>query len=100
MNSEKEKLLEFFSLMEKVLGQSAAEYINSEVFIKRLASAMGINTAGLIKSSEEVALERAEAQKQSLSASLAQKVFPALINNAENIQKVIDNMMGLSHEKI
>ena len=49
---DKERLLEFITVAAKVLGDSVQDYINTDVFITRLASGFGVKTAGLIKTRE------------------------------------------------
>lgn len=98
MNGDKEKLLEFVSLTAQVLGEGAGEYLNPEIFIKQLATSMGVDTAGLIKSGEVLQREREAAQEQAMQGQLMDKAVPAAIGNAEGIQNVINNMTGNTPE--
>lgn len=90
MSGDRDSLLEFLSLAGKVLGENAGMYIDGEAFIKRLAASMGIDTAGLLKNRGSLERERLEAAGE----RLMDKAVPAAINNAEGLQKVIDNMAG------
>ena len=98
MNDDKQKLLEFVSLVEKALGAGAVQYLNSMGFIKRLAFLSGINTEGIINSQEEVEAAIEGQKRLELMSMLAEKAVPAIINNAADLQKVVDNMRGVSRE--
>ena len=98
MSGDKEKLVDFFTLAEKLLGAGSLEYINEESLIRHLANLMGINTAGLIKTAEQVSQTRIQAEKNALTSALIQKVLPSIINNASDLQKVADNMFGLQFD--
>ena len=46
------------------------QYVNLDEAIKRLATSIGIETEGLIKSGEQIAAEQQQAQQQELVRSL------------------------------
>ena len=68
---DKEKLLEFITVMAQALGADVMrQYVNLDEAIKRLATSIGIETEGLIKSGEQIAAEQQQAQQQELVRSL------------------------------
>lgn len=94
LNGDKEKLLELLSLLKEIFGMSISNYIDYDIVIKRLANAIGIDLQGLIKDSNIVVSEINNIQKQELMYRLLEKILPTIINKAENLQSVIDNMIG------
>ena len=68
---DKEKLLEFITVMAQALGGDVMrQFVNLDEAIKRLATSIGIETEGLIKSGEQIAAEQQQAQQQELVRSL------------------------------
>ncbi len=94
LNGDKDKLLEFASLLNQVFGKDAISFIDYEIFIKRLAASVGIDLQGLIKNNETLSEEINKAKKEELIFKLVEKLIPTIINKAENLQHVIDNMLG------
>lgn len=98
LNGDKEKLLEFMTILNQVFGSNILNFIDYDLFIKRLANTIGIDTKGLIKPYENVSNQLNNAQKQELIFKLLEKILPTFINKAENLQNVIDNMIGNKKE--
>ena len=62
------KLDLFIQGMTQALGPEVlAQYVNLQDYIKRRATALGIDTEGLIKSEEQIAQERQQAQMQQMA---------------------------------
>ena len=65
------ELLEFITVMAQALGGDVMrQFVNLDEAIKRLATSIGIETEGLIKSGEQIAAEQQQAQQQELVRSL------------------------------
>ena len=66
--SDRLRLLQFMADLSNTLGaETLAKYINLDDAIKKFAVANGIDTQGLIKSSEQIAQETQQAQQQQLA---------------------------------
>ena len=64
-------LVQFITTISQAMGPEATQqYINPNEAIKRLATAQGIDTLGLVKSEEQMAEERQQAQQQAVQMSL------------------------------
>lgn len=74
--NDRNKLVQFATTVEQVLGPQALEYINGSDFIARLANADGIDPEGLVKPQQQVEQER----QQAMQAQLAQRAAPNVIN--------------------
>ncbi len=63
-------------LAESVGPEVLAQFVNMADYIKRRATAVGIDTEGLIKTPEQLAAERAEAQQQQQQQMMIEKLGP------------------------
>ena len=71
--NDRTKLVLFLQTLQQNLGaETIGQYVNLSEAIKRLATADGIETKGLIKSEEELQSEMAMQQQQAQDAQLAQ----------------------------
>lgn len=76
-----QKLDAFLAGAAQVVGPDAvAAYVNIDEYFKRRATSLGIKTAGLIKTQEEIAQEQQQAQM----AAMAEKLGPAGIKAASD----------------
>jgi hypothetical protein len=68
------KLDQFLAGAAQVVGpQAVAQFVNVQEYFKRRATALGIKTLGLIKTSEQLAQE----SQQQMAASMSEKLGPA-----------------------
>ena len=71
---DRESLTAFITTIAQTMGPEAlAGYINPGEAIKRLATAQGIDILNLVKSEQQIADERAAAQRQQMTASMIQQ---------------------------
>ena len=71
--NDKQRLTEFLSTIATALGpEQFLSYINPTELIRRFAAADGIDTAGLVRSEEELQAEQAQAEQAMLAQSLTQ----------------------------
>jgi len=71
--NDKQRLTEFLSTIATALGPDQfLSYINPTELIRRFAAADGIDTAGLVRSEEELQAEQAQAEQAMLAQSLTQ----------------------------
>lgn len=74
--NDKAKLIEYLKTMQELLGpQLFTQYVNIPDACSRLASAIGINSEGLVKDNEELA----QNQQQSMTQGLIEKLGPEAI---------------------
>ena len=100
--NDKQKLVEFLGVMQQMMGDLAAQYLNIPNAIQRLASAMGIPTEGLVKTQEDIEREKQEAmaqqqamQEQQQQAEMMKTVSPELIRQMGNMPpEQVQQMMG------
>jgi len=65
--NDRSKLVEFIGTVAQALGPDVMrQYVNVDEAIKRLATSIGIDTANLVKSQEEIAQEQQQLQQQQL----------------------------------
>ena len=68
---DRQALMEFVGTLGQAMGpEMMLQYINPGEFIKRLASASGIEYLGLVKDDEQMAAEKQEAQQQQMQQQL------------------------------
>lgn len=68
---DRQSLMEFAGTIAQIMGPEVmAKYLNPDEFIKRLAAASGIESLGLVKTSDQMAQESQQAQQQATQASL------------------------------
>ena len=68
---DRQALMEFVGTLAQTMGPEAlAHFINPAEFIKRLAAASGIESLGLVKSEEQLAQEKQEAQQQAMQSQV------------------------------
>lgn len=68
---DRQALMEFVGTLGQSMGpEMMLQYINPGEFIKRLASASGIEYLGLVKDDEQMAAEKQEAQQQQMQQQL------------------------------
>jgi len=65
------KLDNFLAGMPQQVAQMAMEYLNTATYLERRATALGIDTKGLILSQEEIEAKRQQAQQQEMAGKLA-----------------------------
>jgi hypothetical protein len=73
--------LQKLDLVVKDIGQTfgpeaVARYVNAPEYFKRRATALGINTKGLIRTEEEIAASDQAAQQQAMAQTITEKVGP------------------------
>lgn len=104
---DKTKLIEFIQTGMEAFGQTFLSLINPQNAVTRLASAMGLQIEGLVKSAEDLAQEQQAAmeqqqqqQQQAQGMSMIEKMGPALMKNMspEMMQGVAEQMQGMSPE--
>ena len=68
---DRESLTQFITTIAQTMGPEALQgYINPGEAIKRLATAQGIDTLNLVKGEQQIAQERAAAQRQAMTQSM------------------------------
>ena len=68
-----EKTARFMQILQQTMGpESVATYVQPSELIKRLASAMGMDLNGLVKTEQQLAEEQQAAQKQAMMQQLMQ----------------------------
>ena len=72
------KLDSFIQGAAQLLGDQFSTYVNMSDYLKRRATSLGIDVEGLIKTEEEMALEK----QQAAQAAMAQQVAPNVANAA------------------
>lgn len=95
--NDKQKLLEFLTTLTETLGEHAFSLININNAVSRLASSMGINPEGLIKTEEEQMQERQQAmaqQQEMQQADMAKQVSPEIIKQLGNNLPSLISMSG------
>ena len=87
-----EQIVRFTQTLGQTMGpEGLATYLKPSELIKRLAYSMGIDTLGLIKTDEELMMERQQAQQQAQQAALLQSNLAdpqKLANAAQTAQEV------------
>ena len=69
--NDRNKLIEFIGTVAQALGPDVMrQYVNVDEAVKRLATSIGIDTANLVKTQEEIQAEQEAAQQQQLIQSL------------------------------
>jgi len=69
--NDRNKLIEFIGTVSQALGPDVMrQYVNVDEAVKRLATSIGIDTANLVKSQEQIQAEAQAAQQQQLIQSL------------------------------
>ena len=72
---DRQALMEFIGTIAQALGPEAlAGLINTEEFLKRLAAASGIESMGLVKTSDQLAQEKQQAQQDQMQASVVNQM--------------------------
>jgi len=72
--SDRESLIQFITTIAQTMGPEAiTQFINSDEYIKRLATAQGIDVLNLVKSMETVQQEQAAAQEQAMGMELTKQ---------------------------
>ena len=73
------KLVQFSQTLQQLLGPEIfAQYTNVDAVIQQIGTSLGIETAGLIKTQEQIQMEQQQAQEQ----QLAQQGLGAMAQNA------------------
>ena len=68
---DRQALMEFVGTLAQTMGPEAlAQFINPQEFIRRLAAASGIESLGLLKTDEQLAQEKQQAQEQAAQAQV------------------------------
>lgn len=71
--NDKARLTNFLTTIATALGpEQFASYINPTELVRRFAAADGIDTAGLVKTEQQLQAEQAQAQQAMLAQSLTQ----------------------------
>ena len=78
--SELMRLDQFIATIPPGLAPAVLPSINGSEYLLRRAAALGIKTAGLIKSQEEIAAEQQQAQQQAMQQQLMEKAIGPGIN--------------------
>jgi hypothetical protein len=79
-----QKLDLFLAGANQIVGpQAVAEYVNVSDYFKRRATALGIETEGLIKTEEEIQQAMQQAQQQEMMMKLGQPAVAPAINAAQ-----------------
>ena len=69
--NDRNKLIEFITTVAQALGPDVMrQYVNVDEAVKRLATSIGIDTANLVKTQEEIQAEQQAAAQQQLIQSL------------------------------
>ena len=69
--NDRNKLIEFIGTVAQALGPDVMrQYVNVDEAVKRLATSIGIDTANLVKTQEQIQAEQEAAQQQQLIQSL------------------------------
>ena len=72
--SDRESLIQFITTIAQTMGPEAiTQFINSDEYIKRLATAQGIDVLNLVKSMDTVQQEQAAAQEQAMGMELTKQ---------------------------
>jgi hypothetical protein len=102
-SSDRIRLLQFMSDLASTLGANVlAQYINLEDAIKKFAIANGVDTAGLIKSAEQIQQETQQQQLQQFAQqSLADPRVAIELGkaNADNPQGMIDAVKQVTNKQ-
>ncbi|NBP56264.1 hypothetical protein EBU71_06970, partial [bacterium] len=102
-SSDRIRLLQFMSDLASTLGANVlAQYINLEDAIKKFAVANGVDTAGLIKSAEQIQQETQQQQLQQFAQqSLADPRVAIELGkaNADNPQGMIDAVKQVTNQQ-
>jgi ABC-type uncharacterized transport system involved in gliding motility auxiliary subunit len=68
---DRQALIEFVGTLAQAMGPEAlAQFIQPEEFIRRLATASGIESLGLVKTSDQLAEEKKAAQEQATQSQI------------------------------
>lgn len=82
------KLVQFGQALAQALGPAAMQYINPQEYISRMATAMMIDPAGLVKTADDIAQEQAQAQQMAMrqqAMDIAGKAAPAVVKGASDM---------------
>lgn len=85
-NQELQELAASVGLAVQILGPGAVEYFQPTELLKRILAANGTRSDNLLKSDEQLAQERQQAQAQALAEKAAAPVAGAVANGAVNGQ--------------
>ena len=72
-------------------GEAIAQFINVGEYFNRRATALGIKTAGLVKSQEELQMEQQQAMEAQQQQQIAQNVAPSAIKAVSDQMSNIRN---------
>ena len=76
----------YLSGIAQVLGPDAlAQYINIREYMDRRASALGIDTDGLVRTEEEIATMQQQAQQQAMAQQMGPPAMQAISKQMENV---------------
>ena len=83
--NDRNKLIEFIGTVAQALGPDVMrQYVNVDEAVKRLATSIGIDTANLVKTQEEIQAEAEAAQQQQLLQSLGPAALGSKILDPKN----------------
>lgn len=98
--NDKTKLVEFLQFGAQTFGEAFMQYLEPINAITTLASSMGINTDGLIKTKEAIEQEQAQAQQQMQQQSMMENLGPSMVSAGADMmtnpqmQGMMQQMMG------